>query len=975
MPRWTVHNRTLIAVLTCLLGLLLAFPDLANAQALATLGRGNAYFGRGAGVFSLEKLRAAGVTEVKTLAGQKEMTLVFMGNNGNVLRQFVWQRTAPKTLEQFRPSKVRQFLKTMKANSGSILVSKVRHFPFEATAFFTAIAAINVYDLVFHYQHNPVIMQQFGESQMDPVTHVSFMAFMAANGMTAEPLQEVMRNPRLHYFLPYFGMSMGMMASNIVHDVWASKMLRACAKALLYNNADVDMACDQAWDDMNKHWSDKWGQYATGWLSMMGSTAIGGAVDWLLSTGSRRALQFVGLELAFSFGTGGGSMVARFAWTVVKNTQFLALDFWLRQPIETVWLNVFGKARELNGSAMCLGTLHQMHRLHTHAPNHPRAAAFELMKAKFCGEELIPALQTFSRLNQEWRVENMKQILAAHQNWQTYLANFAGHYRSTRLFYQHLTDQIWKKNYAANGQPSPLDQTNNFFGVLPDGAEEQDWTLYLQDIRPLEEAQLKRIRKVAAKWANFKQTDIFRQLVIMEQRRYERFIERLSSSDVAEIRKALDEINMTLPDPDPSAVRPALGYMTEFMPASEEYTAVIDAITKELGRPRPVTYPGEGFLKAWAAWQGRGREAETSGAIQPFSRQHGQVTTLTAPEYMIAAMVAGPDLERGQSVVDRARWGGMARFNPPAIIFHGDVIEENNLPLRADNRGYETIFTNLIRHSKHECKSQSRRECFAPTWHWVRSGWIRPEVMTKSGNQMAKWWAEKVEPGYLDAWYEFETEYETVVKSYAERLLDAGQHWSNGTGFANAGVPSLEQERAVYLTFVNDYLVARTGRELEIVNAPYRMHVRAAAEVQNLRRELDGYVKAWEEVVSYLPRMKKDLNEQMDAEKGVLISRVPNEKIEEGVKKLDTALDELLKSLAIAEDTQNPLEQVALVNLKALKNTHQEILDYGLVLNTASYSENHALNGKPQRQRCLNLPNSGGSAAFRGQNHNVKGCP
>ncbi|MBX3016991.1 MAG: hypothetical protein KF767_03810 [Bdellovibrionaceae bacterium] len=973
MPRTFAPYRTLLAVLTCLLGLLLAFPDLASAQALSTLGRGNAYFGRGAGVFSLEKLRAAGVTEVKTLAGQKEMTLVFMGANGKALRQFVWQRTAPKTLEEFRPSKVRQWLKTMKSNSGSILTSKVRHFPFEAAAFFTAIGAINMYDLIFHYQHNPVIMKQFGESQMDPVTHVSFMAFMAANGMTSEPLQEVMRNPRLHYFLPYFGMSMGMMASNIVHDVWASKMLRACAKSMFSNNPDVDMACDQAWDDMNKHWNDKWGQYATGWLSMMGSTAIGGAVDWLAGTAARRALQFAGLELAFSFGTGGMSMAARFAWTVVKNVQFLALDFWLRQPIETVWLNVFGKASELNSTAMCLGTLHQMHRLQTHAGTHPRKAAFDLMKSKFCGEELIPALQTYSRLSQEWRMENMKQTLAAHQNWQMYLANFAGHYRSTRLFYQHLTDQIWKKNYGSNGQPSPLDQTNNFFGVLPDGATEVDWTLYLQDIRPLEEAQRKRIQKVAAKWLLFKNTEIFNQLVIMEQRRYERFIGRLASSEVSEIRKALEELNLSMPDQDPSAVRPPIGYLTDYGPSSEEYRAIMETIVKDLGRPRPVSSPGEGFLKAWAQWQGRDREAETSGAIQPFARQHGPITTLSAPEYMAAAMTAGPDIEKDGQLINRSRWGGMAQFNPPSILFDGEITYSNNLPLRSDNRGYETIFSKLGRHSKFECQKQSRHECMAPTWKWLSSGWVRPSVMDKSGNHMAKWWAEKVEPPYLDAWYEFETEYETVVKQYAQQLLDIGQHWSNGTGFANAGVASLEQERATYLTFVNDYMIARTGKELTIIDAPYRMHNRAAEEVKDLRPELDKYMKSWDEVISYLPRMKTDLNEQMDAAKGVLLSRVPNEKLEEGVKKMDEALDEVLKGLGIAEDTQNPQEQVALVTLRALKNTHQEILDYGLVLNTASYSENHALNGKPQKQRCLNLPSSGGAANFRGQN--TKGCP
>jgi hypothetical protein len=964
----------LFAILICLLGLALAYPGIASAQIVAALGKGNSYFGRGTGVLSLEKLKAAGVHEVKTIAGEKEMTLLFMSSGGKIMKQFIWQKTAPKTLEAFRPSKMRQWMKTMKANSGPILASKVRHFPYEATAFFTAIGAINMYDLVFHHQNNPVIMKQFAESQLDPVTHVSFMAFMAANGMTAEPLQEVIRNPRLHYFIPYFGMSMGMMASNVVHDVWGSTMLRKCAKALIDESAEVDMACDQAWDDMNKGWNDKWGQYATGWLSMMGSTALGGAMDWLAGTATRRALQFAGLEIAFSFGTGGLGMVAKFSWTVVKNIQFLALDFWLRHPIETVWLNVLGKARELNGSSMCLGTLHQMNRLQTYPSAHPRTAAFERMKSKFCDEEIVPALKTFARLNQQWRVENMKQILAAHQNWQTYLANFAGHYRSTRLFYQHLTDQIWKKNYGATGQPSPLDQVNNFYGVLPDLATEADWTLYFSDIRTLEAAQLKRIERVAAKWTLWLATsDEAKNLVIYDKRRWEQFLSRLSSKDVKEIRKALIELNRMVPGADASYARADSGFQNETLVPGEEYVKIMSTIATELGRPRPVSNPGEGFLKAWASWQGRDATSEKAGQSVAFDRQHQTISTFSAPEYMVAAMVSGPDLEKGESVIDKSRWGGLARFNPPRIVLEGQVTEENNFTLRPDNTGFESIFTNLIKHEGRECKDpKSVRKCYAPTWQWIRSGWIRPQVMTKAGNNMAKWWAEKVEPSYLDAWFDFETEYETVVKTYASQLLDIQQHWSNSTGFSNAGLPNLEQERSVYLTFVNDFLRARKGERLQIIDTPYRMHTQAIEEVKTLQPELEQYLQAWETVVSYIPRMKEDLNAQLNAEKGVLISRVPNEKIEEGVNKLDETLGKMIEALAIQEQTTNRQEQVAMVALQFLKNSHQELLDYALVLNTASYSENHALNGKPQKQRCLNLPNSGGSSVFRGQN---KGCP
>src|SRR5690606_31030909 len=134
---------------------------------------------------------------------------------------------------QFRPSKFRQWAKALQTTAGSTLKSRTRNFPFEAASFFTAVGALQMYDLLFHADKNPMVISQFLEAQKDPLTYVSFASFVAANGLTTDPLMEVIESRRLRYFLPYFGMSMGLMASNITHDLARSPTLHACSKAML----------------------------------------------------------------------------------------------------------------------------------------------------------------------------------------------------------------------------------------------------------------------------------------------------------------------------------------------------------------------------------------------------------------------------------------------------------------------------------------------------------------------------------------------------------------------------------------------------------------------------------------------------------------------------------------------------------------------------------------------------------------------
>lgn len=956
-------NLTKLMGLGVILVLFVANTEQVQAVNIEAMTKTSAYFGRDVGVLSVDKLKAAGISEVKSFANEKEMTLLFLGSKGDILKQFMWRRTAPKTLEQFRPSKFTQWYKSAAANAGPIAAAKIRQFPFEAMAFYSAIGAMNVYDLIFHYADNPAIIEQFYESQKDPMGHVSFYAFMAANGITAEPLQEVIRNRKLHHFLPYFGMSTGMMASNVVSDLWNSQSLRTCAKSWLEKSRESQEACDKAWDDMNNHWGDKWGQYATGWMSMMGSTLLSGAADWAIAAGQRRAMMFLGLEMSFNFGTAGTSVATRFLWTVIKNVEFLAIDHWLKQPIETVWLNVFGKGSELSQVSHCLGIQQQKLRLQSD-PNNLRGAAIQLAWDKLCREDITQTIESFSRIATEWRSENLKPILASQANWQMYLAHFAGRYRTSQAFYLNLTDQIWRKNYGnLGGQKSPLDQHAHFFAIRPDQKDETDWTLYLADITDLEKKQKERILSYSRNFKFLIENDptITQHVGTFEKKILSRWLEEIISSDDTRMEKALREITITLVGSD--SVGPQLPYGGT--PASPGLRALLQAsFIDTLGRPWPTPSPGEGFLKAWMMWKGKDPGAEARGQSVAFPRNYKMMATPTAPEYLVAAMAYGPDVENGESVINRNSWGGLAEFNPPKILLQGQLKDLDVVPVASVKPGLqETIFTKRVQHERLNCTNEVT--CQQPIWNLIRAGWIRPDVMNKDGNQMAKWWTEKVEKPYLDAWYDFEIEYESIVRKFAKGIFDQPDRWFNTSGFANGAMTAIEQEQSVYLRLLND-LMQLSSTPLALDENTYSILKRVQNDKSPLRPELESYLKSWESVRAMMPEVKKDINSQMDAEKGILKSRVPNDQLESATKNIDSTLDKLLEALpanlGAASASNKVLAQLLVAKLKSL---NQEILDYALVINTASYVENHNADGKVRKTRCR-PKTSTGADRFRG---------
>jgi hypothetical protein len=149
----------------------------------------------GLGIFSTKKLAEKGITgirNVRTASG--EMAYEFVSETGEVISTYILGISSPKVLNEFKPSLLRQYLHTLRNNAGSITLHKLKQFPLEAFAFFTAIGAITSSQLIFKFHENPVAMDQFLTSQKDPIGQLGFAAFMITNGLVAEPLMSLVQS-------------------------------------------------------------------------------------------------------------------------------------------------------------------------------------------------------------------------------------------------------------------------------------------------------------------------------------------------------------------------------------------------------------------------------------------------------------------------------------------------------------------------------------------------------------------------------------------------------------------------------------------------------------------------------------------------------------------------------------------------------------------------------------------------------------
>lgn len=247
-----------------------------------------------------------------------------------------------------------------KKNQGEGTAHVLRHVKanFAPDSITFAIAGGLVYftQLQLVTKSDPALMVKHIESLKDPIAHISFGAFMVANGiyidMKTRGLDPLTKQLAMKT-LTYKGLAVGSFASSLTADILVT--LKECTKGWINNKNDAQAhaACDYSY----KQWTfrNKFVQYAPQILSLLAAQKASEVVEGAAKVGGRFLkpgvkslesmtvkifrLSAANIDLLF---VGGGWTVKAIRWIgkLTKFTMFLAVDHYVAPHITRVGNNL-----------------------------------------------------------------------------------------------------------------------------------------------------------------------------------------------------------------------------------------------------------------------------------------------------------------------------------------------------------------------------------------------------------------------------------------------------------------------------------------------------------------------------------------------------------------------------------------------------------------------------------------------------------
>ncbi len=215
----------------------------------------------------------------------------------------VLSEKARKQLEKFNPTKYKLYLASLEKidnfkalrqqenerelqeqsrikTNKEAFISTTKRFAPESFAFFVASGAVTFNTMWIKSQGDPVAMERHIMSLKDPIAHISFYAFMQANGFFTNfhtskasfQALDASTKRQMMVKLSYAGMAVGSLASSIVSDVGQS--IVACSKKWIQGKKDEEslQSCNLAM----KEWTarKKTNQYFPQIISLFASQAV-----------------------------------------------------------------------------------------------------------------------------------------------------------------------------------------------------------------------------------------------------------------------------------------------------------------------------------------------------------------------------------------------------------------------------------------------------------------------------------------------------------------------------------------------------------------------------------------------------------------------------------------------------------------------------------------------------------------------------
>lgn len=513
------------------------------------------------------------------------------------------------------------------AQKDGVFWSTTKRFTPESITFFIAIGLVTYNSMWIHSHGDPLAMERHILSLKDPIAHLSFYAFMQANGFYMDwrtkklgvNAMDPLTRRQMMTRLSYQGMAIGSLAASIVADLGQS--IKMCTDQWIKGKTDERSleSCNQAW----VRWTarDKFTQYFPQIIALWASQALTSVIekgvlktfDTATSTSLvkkflnkeylvKTAYKITGADVTLTFVGGGWAMKSiKLAGKVTKFTLFVGVDHFLSsyiyRPLNNLVRPLFFDQDVIEINKLWLAA----DKGNWDASKIGNTAPIE----KFEKE-----MENYGSQMQQWRehlnsdaegdlagwMEMTKELLNQMDYAYKYYRGFA-----TSLFETLNTDYLIKNKQLAPSALSVISRyplrTLPFYGVSTGpykaiGGQIEDY--YLLSPNEIEMRQKEHVINTAKKYSSAAQN-----LRKYEQAQFNRIIEKLLSGDNNKMSSGINDLNKV--NASEQIYVAATGTWEDNSGYSLQFQDLVLKLKREIGNPQPVVYPLAGYSQAFAA--------------------------------------------------------------------------------------------------------------------------------------------------------------------------------------------------------------------------------------------------------------------------------------------------------------------------------------------------------------------------------------
>lgn len=739
---------------------------------------------------------------------------------------------------------------TKKGLRGNILVGTAMRFPKSSATFFAGVGLVTLLDLMTKYEHNPVAMYQHFVAQKDPVTHISFYMFMLASGAAQKPLSMFLKSPKAIARIPYLGMSVGMIASQLTTEVLNA--FRECGKELM-DSKSVKKSypiCQKNYNELVM--TDKIIDMAPSLVSMLlasqASAFVQRTVTAKLKTGVTAklvnfGLKWGGVKLALSVLPGGVRVIGQeLLLEVVQAFLFVGIQKYIDPWIITPFQNVLkGKTLDILSSDVAdqivtakneKWSISEKDCVYSDIVTNPYNLTGEPQKV--CDKGLIGNLKEFQLKMAAWRQFNLTPVMTAYQGWNQKIEKLSGMHEAAINFYSYILGEIQAATEKRMNPYPKIWREAPYNGVapyVPPGYDPSDFDQAgVASPETLEKFQRQKVKQlIAVIEREFIKGGLYdrESFPILQKAKLEaeyrvllQIVEDISSETRSVEARGLTKIH---------DLRATFASVNN----TSRMTDLLSKIVDFMGLPDPDMVPGRAFLYAFK----RHPYYQTLFKDVEYPKRPARYLLNNLSEYFIHQMICGPDIEKQEeSVVDINNlecYSDVKKLPESAIAESKGWRDELRPPQirMPDDKIYyfcdkpDTPASNRMYSDKFYVDTQEGRQVFDGPLDYIGNR-TRSSVLNGNFNT---WWETGIQSQIDKALLEYDTQYSVIARDFMksaltktfsyqnqklsqvvggilDKLQDGKFDFFNAGPISNGAIYALKQESRLYLLILNEML-------------------------------------------------------------------------------------------------------------------------------------------------------------------------